>query len=169
MLACPCDTPPANGTTAWYLVKARYDQLMNLNVNVIENQTLERSDPRMLKRNLCLYESETCWYPEKKNFEDVCSELIPFRDNFQERNSSVLYGESFDCPWIYKCEYEPKRIPAIMLHAECEQPPDGEKYGCQEIRYRTPVLKTTECPLTGNDRWELSLELITVGCARYSL
>ena len=178
MLACPpysgegeetCDTPQANDTTNWYRIPAHTVQLMRLDVNVLNSRILTRSEPVKLKGNLCLFDSPTC--PEKEPFEDVCNESFPFPVDFPERNrnSNELYGESLDCPWTYHCEYDAKRIPAIMLHTTCEQPPESAGYGCQEIRYMIPVLKTEECPLTGNDTWNLDLELVTVGCARYSL
>lgn len=185
MLACPpysgeveetCDTPPANSTTDWYRTPAHHTQLMRLDVNVHNSKILAHSEPGRLKENLCFSNKinrDLC--PETEStetttfeFEDVCNESFPFSVDFPNRHSDKIYQEQFDCPWVYICEYKPKRIPAILVHADCTEPPEGAGYGCKEIRYAVPVLKTEACPLRGNETWNLTLERVAVGCARYS-
>ena len=168
--ACPlvCDIPLANATTSWYRNDARRLQLTGLTVNVLSKRSqLANSNPTALKQNLCLTQGTNCRHNETVNFPDVCDESSSLI-RFDEKHTDELYSKSLDCPWTYKCEYNPKRIPAIVLHASCEQP-DGD-YECQEIKYMIPVLTTEEdCPLSGSDKWDWSRQLVTVGCARYSV
>ena len=87
--------------------------------------------------------------------------------NFTSRNVSV----ETPCPWRYKCDYDPQRIPAFIFHASCESPnPQGSEWDgefCEEVYYPVSYLKTKSCdPLddSGESEWTLETTTLPVAC-----
>ena len=87
----------------------------------------------------------------------------------------------FKCPWEYKCDYDPRRIPQVMWQADCSQNntwqcscPD-EIAGCAEcvpinrkcepVYYPVPVLYNNLCyPLNEPGNWEWRQISVAVAC-----
>ena len=73
---------------------------------------------------------------------------------------------NYDCQWEYVCDYNAKRIPPYLFHAECTSPITDE-YRCRRVTYPVPALYTTGCDIfTKKSRWEWRLEQIAVACVR---
>jgi len=80
-------------------------------------------------------------------------------------NSSRIYKNS-SCQWNYVCDYNAKRIPPYIFHAECTSP-ITEEYSCTTVTYPVPALYTTGCDIfTKKSSWEWRLEQIAVACVR---
>ena len=80
-------------------------------------------------------------------------------------NSSRIDINS-SCRWNYVCDYNAKRIPPYIFHAECTSP-ITEEYDCRTVTYPVPALYTTGCDIfTKKSSWEWRLEQIAVACVR---
>ena len=97
-------------------------------------------------------------------------------DNFpsvpQNKVCSNVYSrqipayENSSCQWNYVCDYNAKRIPPYIFHAECTSP-ITEEYDCRTVTYPVSALYTTGCDIfTKEGRWEWRLEQIAVACIR---
>ena len=81
-------------------------------------------------------------------------------------SSEIPAYENFSCQWNYVCDYNAKRIPPYIFHAECTSP-ITEEYDCRTVTYPVPALYTTGCDIfTKEGRWEWRLEQIAVACIR---
>ena len=70
------------------------------------------------------------------------------------------------CQWKYVCDYNAKRIPPYIFHAECTSP-ITEEYSCRTVTYPVPALYTTGCDIfTKKSSWVWRLEQIAVACIR---
>ena len=78
------------------------------------------------------------------------------------------------CPWTYECDHDPARFPTFIMHARCsselEEVPyldsDGHhKCQCRPITYPLKVLRFVGCsPDTDLEQWELTEQIVNVGC-----
>ena len=95
--------------------------------------------------------------------------------------STTNLQSGFKCPWEYKCDYDPRRIPQVMWQAYCSQNstwqcscPD-ETGGCSEcipinrkcepVYYPVPILYSNRCyPFNEPGNWEWSHMNVAVAC-----
>ena len=78
------------------------------------------------------------------------------------------------CPWTYKCDHDPARLPAYILHASCSSEEEEVQYSdsdgshecqCRPMTYPLKVLRFVGCnPDTDMEEWELSEQIVNVGC-----
>jgi hypothetical protein len=81
--------------------------------------------------------------------------------NFTSHNISI---ES-PCPWSYKCDYNPQRIPAFIFHATCKSPdPQGSEGFCEEVYYPIFYLTTRSCDPLEDSEWSLETTFLPVAC-----
>ena len=88
--------------------------------------------------------------------------------NFTSRD----VGVESPCPWRYKCDYNPQRIPAFIFHASCERAtPQGDQWRgvCAEVYYPISYLETRSCdPLqessTADSEWNLAVGIVPISC-----
>ena len=85
--------------------------------------------------------------------------------NFTSRD----VGVESPCPWRYKCDYNPQRIPAFIFHASCERAtPQGDQQRgvCEEVHYPISYIMTRSCdPFNSEDvEWLLETTTLPVVC-----
>ena len=95
---------------------------------------------------------------------NVNSCLEPMETTETHLSRSVL------CPWTYECDHDPARFPAYILHAHCSSEPEVEVHGtfhkCQPITYPLNVVRFVGCsPDTDMEQWELTEQIVNVGCS----
>ena len=68
------------------------------------------------------------------------------------------------CPWGYRCDYDPQRIPQYLHHAKCLPTVHNSRL----VSYPVPVLRMVQPnsdPLhSTNTTWRWEMEVIPVGC-----
>lgn len=106
---------------------------------------------------------------EIQNANNILREANGCEGNFNFTSHNV--GVESPCPWRYKCDYNPQRIPAFIFHASCESPnPQGSEWDgfCEEVYYPISYLMTRSCdPLednTENAEWELVAGIVPISC-----
>ena len=106
---------------------------------------------------------------------DVCQYMI-------RTKLSPSSGSFFKCPWEYKCDYDPRRIPQVMWQADCSQNstwqcscsdqaedcneciPMNRK--CEPVYYPVPILYNNRCnPFSESGNWEWRHMKVAVACA----
>jgi hypothetical protein len=104
---------------------------------------------------------------ETQNANNILSEANGCEGVFNNFTSHSVGVES-PCPWSYKCDYNPQRIPAFIFHATCKSPdPQGSEGFCEEVYYPISYLTTRSCdPLedSGNEEWELAAGIVPISC-----
>lgn len=78
------------------------------------------------------------------------------------------------CPWTYKCDHDPARFPAYIVHAHCSSELEEVQYTdsdgrhqcqCRPMTYPLKVLRFVGCdPDTDTEQWEMSEQIVNVGC-----
>ena len=116
---------------------------------------------------------------------DVCQHKISKKlsPNSQPPESSFL--TKYKCPWEYRCDYDPHRIPQVIWQADCSETVNsrwqctcadgaGDCTGCvpterkcNSVFYPVPVLyvKGSCGPFGKPDSWILSEMKVAVSCA----
>ena len=74
------------------------------------------------------------------------------------------------CPWEYRCDYNPRRVPAYVYQAQCSREywlaVDRTLHKCREVYYPVTTLHTEECnPVETTTSWEWRVEMVAVACA----
>ena len=89
---------------------------------------------------------------------------------------------TYKCPWEYKCDYDPHRIPQVLWQANCKLfskwgcscSDDGENCNdctsvpksCVPVYYPVSVLYTSNCsPYDTHGTWKWRQEKVAVSCA----
>ena len=109
------------------------------------------------------------------NTNDVCQHKIPVKLS--------LNKSGFKCPWEYKCDYDPRRIPQVMWQADCSQyntwqcscPDETAECSecvpinrkCETVYYPVPILYNSKScsPFGVPENWSWRQMKIAVGCA----
>ncbi len=132
----------------------------NIEVNV--NLFGAKNDPELFDD---VINNPQAWYsspPTNEEDSQACGSL----DHRGARpNSSDILGTNLTCPWTYRCDYNPRRFPAYILHAKCGSSP-SPRYNCESVFYPIPVLSSdTGCNHLSEDAsWKLAYEVVAVGC-----
>ena len=104
---------------------------------------------------------------ETRNANNILREANGCEGVFNFTSHSV--GVESPCPWRYKCDFNPQRIPAFIFHASCESPnPQGNQWDgfCDEVYYPISYLTTRSCdPLQDSEKeWELAAGIVPISC-----
>lgn len=104
-----------------------------------------------------------------KNMMDTKNPSTNGCDSFYNFTSKTI-GMDTVCPWSYKCDYDPLRIPPFLFHARCDSSSPVGNPGpgyCDEVYYLVSYLTTQSCdPLeeSSGEAWQLRSELLPVAC-----
>ena len=104
---------------------------------------------------------------------DVCRQKV---DGKLSPNSGFI--KNYNCPWDYKCDYDPHRIPQVLWQADCYSSVfiNADSAGCSDcppvqnscvpVYYPVPVLYTSNCsPYDSSGDWTWQQIKIAVSCA----
>ena len=135
--------------------------------NITVNVDLREGENHPSLFNYITYESPT-WRaqtPTDTDDQQACDGPLVHRPS----STDVL--SNLKCPWIYRCDYNPRRFPAYILHAQCKfshwnESSSSEPQPCRPVYYPIPVLKTdTGCNhLSSEAQWKWTQETVAVGC-----
>ena len=150
-ICCPigCTQLPNVNT---YLVTAITHSQFQATVNVTTTRGLTFLPQRFFSNRMDVVNTET----------NGCEGLF----NFTSRGT----GLETACPWQYKCDYNPQRIPPFIFHASCNNviPQGNHQNGfCEEIHYPVSYILTRSCDPLGeseNTFWEFKTSTIPVSC-----
>ena len=107
---------------------------------------------------------------------DVCRQMIG------KLTPNRGFINNYNCPWEYKCDYDPHRIPQVLWQADCSVfnawqcscPNDLDscsdcvpvQKSCVPVYYPVPVLYTSNCsPYDTSGDWTWQQIKIPVSCA----
>ena len=104
---------------------------------------------------------------------DVCKQIVG------KLTPDSSFRNNYNCPWEYKCDYDPRRIPqqadcgqystwqcsCANQSDDCEDcTPFGKS--CLPVYYAVPVLYTSNCsPYDTNANWNWRQIKVAVSCA----
>ena len=115
---------------------------------------------------------------DKNATNEVCSQKIG------KLSPDSTFISSYNCPWEYKCDYDPRRIPQVIWQADCDNKYNTwpcscsndlvgpcndcipvEKF-CVPVYYPVPVLYTSNCsPYDTHGTWKWTQLKVAVSCA----
>lgn len=141
----------------------QYDDSLEQDIDVNINPRIGKNDPGDFKYIIGNLQATL---PSVKQDRQACGYLDDPSNPNQQRPSSADISNTLICPWTYRCDYNPRRYPAYILHADC-QPSTSEAHDCTQISYPVPVLRSdTGCNHTSPDAtWKLTYEIVSVGCS----
>ena len=107
---------------------------------------------------------------------EVCSQKIG------KLSPDSAFIRSYNCPWEYKCDYDPRRIPQVIWQADCsnynawqcsctdDSGPCNNctpvKKSCVPVYYPIPILYTSNCsPYHTDGAWKWRQIKVAVSCA----
>ena len=115
---------------------------------------------------------------DKTSLNDVCRQIA---GKLSPNNVSI---NNYKCPWEYKCDYDPHRIPQVLWQANCSSSVfnswqclcSNDSDGCSDcsqvqkscvpVYYPVPVLYTTNCsPYDTSGDWTWQHIKVAVSCA----
>ena len=115
----------------------------------------------------------------QKQFQDILNNIAPrsfveFRRvdgnytndvcRYEVGVKQIPANDKYKCPWEYRCDYNPHRLPQLMWQASCTGLESGGT--SRPVHYPVPVLYNKEAcnPANSTDTWSLSYEKIAVAC-----
>ena len=149
-----CGTERPEYYTARYRSMTNPQTSIELEVNLRDAE----NDPRRFSH---ITRSENWRAHRPSESENSCQEQQPSSDDF---------FMNLKCPWEYRCDYDPQRFPAHILHAECKvsqwfESTSDSPQPCQKLYYPIPVMRTTGCnQFSEGGEWKWSQEVVAVGC-----
>ena len=77
------------------------------------------------------------------------------------------FMKNYNCPWEYKCDYDPHRIPQVLWQADCNcSDCTPVRNSCVPVYYPVPVLYTSNCsPYHSSGDWKWKQIKVAVSCA----
>ena len=149
-------------------------------LNFTSDQLLENSDlhraQKLLNRSPQREDMNFNAEQYERALNDVCKRMIG------KLSPNSNFTKNYKCPWEYKCDYDPRRIPRVLWQADCSQyskwqcscsnESEGSctecvpvnKY-CVPVYYPVPVLYTTNCsPYDTNADWKWQQIKVAVSC-----
>ena len=115
---------------------------------------------------------------DEMSLNDVCRQMV---GKLSPNNGFI---NNYNCPWEYKCDYDPHRIPQVLWQANCSSSVfnswqcscSNDSDGCSDcspvqkscvpVYYPVPVLYTSNCsPYDTSGDWTWQQIKVAVSCA----
>ena len=177
---CPADTDvTCNNFTTYNAIDRGFVHFVELKVNITSHQLKTNVGSTLDNFNYQYPEGSIEFHATIDNSTenvDVCRIIGKKLSSYVPDPQSGL-----KCPWDYKCDYDPRRIPQVMWQAECSQHStwqcscSDEEEGCAEcipinrkcepVYYPVPILYSDQCyPLSQPGKWEWKNIKVAVAC-----
>ena len=166
-----------NNVTTYNIIESGYAQFLEVQLNLSSTQLRKNIIPTINNLNSQYPDGSIAFYPvpDSSSGNDVCKII-------DTKLSSRSVQSGFNCPWEYKCDYDPRRIPQVMWLADCSQNstwqcscsdqaedcneciPMNRK--CEPVYYPVPILYNNRCnPFSESGNWEWRHMKVAVACA----
>ena len=143
---------------------------------ILENSILDRAQKLfnyLSPKNVMTFDKAE----DETSLNDVCRQVGKLSPN----NGFI---NNYNCPWEYKCDYDPHRIPQVLWQANCSSSVfnswqcscSNDSDGCSDcspvqkscvpVYYPVPVLYTSNCsPYDTSGDWTWQQIKVAVSCA----
>ena len=164
-----------NNVTIYNAIREESVPFLQVKLNLTSHQ-LQTNVYDVMKTFNNLYDDQTIGFVHANDLSvnnDVCRQMI-------RTKLSPSSGSFLKCPWEYKCDYDPRRIPQVMWQADCSQystwqcPFSDFNTGCisinrkcKSIFYPVPILyNDISCsPFCKPGNWSWREQNVAVACA----